>query len=394
RGIATLINQVIKVTDLLRRLCNATPPKSPTALMRVSKDFRDLARCNAMNVIIPLQSNLTPTFPDTSCGGAEYEFALSSMQKDAVLAAGGNAQTTAQRAKPHQPFSSDLPTISGFSDEVKIMGSKQRPKKIKILGSNGRWYRFLCKSKDDLRKDARVMEFNSMVNQMVQANQQAYERNLHIRTYAVVPLGEQCGIIEWVDSTTSIRQVLTNRYKEHGIDIAAKQPDVKAILAKTSPSPQKTFTNELLPMFQPVMHEWFIWSFPSPERWLISRVAFTRTAAVMSIVGYILGLGDRHYSNILLNTRSGEVVHVDFDCLFDKGKKLEKPEIVPFRLTQNMVDAMGITGYEGTFPKTCEITLRLLCENRDALMSVLETLVHDPLIEWTRHRQRSNPLSG
>ncbi|KAJ1932722.1 serine/threonine-protein kinase M1 [Linderina macrospora] len=237
------------------------------------------------------------------------------------------------------------------------------------------------------------MEFNSIINRLLQANQQAHERNLHIRTYAVVPLGEQCGIIEWVDSTTSMYGILAKRYEERGINIVAKLPDVKAILAKTSPSPQKIFTNELLPMFRPVMYEWFAMSFPSPERWLMSRAAFTRTAAVMSIVGYILGLGDRHCSNILLDTRSGEVVHVDFDCLFDKGKKLPVPEIVPFRLTQNMVDAMGITGYEGTFRKTCEITLRLLCEHRDALMSVLETLVHDPPVEWTKHQNQPNLLS-
>ena len=29
-------------------------------------------------------------------------------------------------------------------------------------------------------------------------------------------------------------------------------------------------------------------------------------------------LGDRHLENILLDTVSGDVVHVDFDCLFEK----------------------------------------------------------------------------
>lgn len=28
---------------------------------------------------------------------------------------------------------------------------------------------------------------------------------------------------------------------------------------------------------------------------------------------------------------SGDVVHVDFSCLFDKGLTLAKPEMVPFR---------------------------------------------------------------
>lgn len=50
----------------------------------------------------------------------------------------------------------------------------------------------------------------------------------------------------------------------------------------------------------------------------IARSEFTRTTAVISIVGYILGLGDRHGENILLDSTNGGVVHVDFNCLFNR----------------------------------------------------------------------------
>ena len=52
------------------------------------------------------------------------------------------------------------------------------------------------------------------------------------------------------------------------------------------------------------------------------------------MVGHIVGLGDRHGENILFDSTTGDSVHVDFSCLFDKGLSLEKPEVVPFRLTQ------------------------------------------------------------
>jgi len=32
----------------------------------------------------------------------------------------------------------------------------------------------------------------------------------------------------------------------------------------------------------------------------------------------MLGLGDRHGENILFDTVSGETVHVDFNCIFNK----------------------------------------------------------------------------
>lgn len=39
---------------------------------------------------------------------------------------------------------------------------------------------------------------------------------------------------------------------------------------------------------------------PSSEEWLERRTIFTRSIAVMSMVGYILGLGDRHPSNLMM----------------------------------------------------------------------------------------------
>lgn len=93
------------------------------------------------------------------------------------------------------------------------------------------------------------------------------------------------------------------------------------------------------------------------------------------LVGYILGLGDRHVQNILIDEQTAELVHIDlgkwdrqenlhfssFECFlkhllsfhlgvaFEQGKILPTPETVPFRLTRDIVDGMGITGVEGVF---------------------------------------------
>jgi serine/threonine-protein kinase ATR len=74
----------------------------------------------------------------------------------------------------------------------------------------------------------------------------------------------------------------------------------------------------------------------------------------MSMVGHVVGLGDRHGENILFDEKTGSCLHVDLNwylltycSLFEKGGDFETPEKVPFRLTHNMVDAFGITGVEG-----------------------------------------------
>lgn len=64
----------------------------------------------------------------------------------------------------------------------------------------------------------------------------------------------------------------------------------------------------------------------------IARNEFTRTTAVISIVGYILGLGDRHGENILLDSTNGGVVHVDFNCLFNRVLQNNKFKACIFEL--------------------------------------------------------------
>lgn len=89
--------------------------------------------------------------------------------------------------------------------------------------------------------------------------------------------------------------------------------------------------------FPPVLHEWFVEMFPETGAWFAARLRYTRSCAVMSMVGYVLGfvnrrsshyahelmlcccrLGDRHGENILFEEGTGGVLHVDFNCLFDK----------------------------------------------------------------------------
>lgn len=54
-----------------------------------------------------------------------------------------------------------------------------------------------------------------------------------------------------------------------------------------------------------------------------------------------------------------------------------------------MIDGLGITGYEGVYLKVCEITLSVLRTHKETLMSVLETFIHDPLVEWTKSHKSS-----
>lgn len=58
------------------------------------------------------------------------------------------------------------------------------------------------------------------------------------------------------------------------------------------------------------------------------------------------------------------------------------PERVPFRMTRDMVDGMGSSGTKGVFQRCAEETLRVLREDSEVIMTVLEVFKHDPLHSW------------
>lgn len=107
------------------------------------------------------------------------------------------------------------------------------------------------------------------------------------------------------------------------------------------------------------------------------------------MVGYVLGLGDRHPSNLMIDRKNGYIMHVDFGDCFEVAMTRDRfPECVPFRLTRMLVSALEVSGVHGTFRITCEKTMAVLRDNADSVMAVLEAFVHDPLIDWFTKRKQ------
>ncbi|CAI5471798.1 unnamed protein product, partial [Closterium sp. Yama58-4] len=142
------------------------------------------------------------------------------------------------------------------------------------------------------------------------------------------------------------------------------------------------------------MRHFFLERFMLPADWFDRRLTYTRSVAATSMVGYVVGLGDRHSMNILLDERSAEVVHIDLGIAFEQGLMLKTPEKVPFRLTRDIIDGMGVSGVEGVFRRCCETVLAVMRENKEALLTIIEVFIYDPLYKWALsplkalHRQK------
>lgn len=268
--------------------------------------------------------------------------------------------------------------IEMMHEEIVVFVSLQSPKRIEITGSDGKRYFFLCKSNDDLRKDGRFLEICDLLNKSFEQIQENKRENVKIKLYKVIAFNHKTGIIEWIDGLTSLKD-LVYKYGEKSkiYEVVNKFRSKKKIGIKE-------FRNIKL---TPVLHKW-LEDKCNPKEWFYSRERFIQSYAVMNIIGWFMGLGDRHCENILFD-RSKFTVHVDLNCLFDKAKTFEIPEKVPFRLTNNILDAFGILKVEGCYRETMEYTLKILIEKKNLIIANLLSFLYDPVFEW----KKKNPIS-
>jgi serine-protein kinase ATM len=213
------------------------------------------------------------------------------------------------------------------------------------------------------------------------------QRQLHIRTYKVLPLTATSGIIEFVKNTIPLSDYIQpahEKYYPQNYRWSECREQMSSVHQQTKePKAVLKVFKRVTDNFNPVLQFFFLERFLDPDEWFERRLAYTRSTAVISILGHILGLGDRHCHNILLDQKTGEAVHIDLGIAFEAGRILPVPEVVPFRLTRDIVSAMGYTKTEGVFRRCCEFTLSALREERESIMTLLNVLRNDPLVTWT-----------
>lgn len=285
--------------------------------------------------------------------------------------------------------------IQSFDPVATVISSKQRPRKLAMRGSDGQKYEYVLKGHEDIRQDERVMQLFGLVNTLLATDPECLKRHLNIQRFAAIPLSTQSGLLSWVANSDTLH-VLIREYRESRKILLNIE---HRIMLQMAPDYDNLTLMQKVEVFGYALDNTtgqdlyrVLWlKSKSSESWLDRRTNYTRSLGVMSMVGYILGLGDRHPSNLMLDRITGKIVHIDFGDCFEVAMHREKyPERVPFRLTRMLTFAMEVSNIEGSFRTTCEHVMRLLRVNKESLMAVLEAFIHDPLLTW-RLGNRESP---
>lgn len=208
--------------------------------------------------------------------------------------------------------------ISGFGNEYNDVGGINAPKRLTCRGTDGVVRLQLIKGQDDLRQDAVMQQVFTIMNNLLTVNKQT--RDLLIRTYKIVPLSMRSGVLEWVDNSMPIGDYLTGENGKNGAHEKFRPQDkspqtcrseFRHAANKTHEEKLRIFT-KICRNIRPVFHKFFEMMFPQPALWYEKRRAYVHSVATSSMCGYVLGIGDRHVNNILIDKNTAEVIHIDF----------------------------------------------------------------------------------
>ncbi|KAJ1766471.1 hypothetical protein LPJ74_005872 [Coemansia sp. RSA 1843] len=146
-----------------------------------------------------------------------------------------------------------------------------------------------------------------------------------------------------------------------------------------------------------LLYQHMLKSSQSPSHLYLLMTSMVRSISMSSIVGYVLGLGDRHLDNLLVDTRRGRLVQIDFNVCYDFGSVSHVPENVPFRMTPILSYICGSSdqirrsqaaaalpfAYSRIFMNAATSVLLFCRMDRDALVNALASRVlFQPFKEW------------
>ena len=346
----------------------------------------------AWDIYLRLYRNITESYKKFESLSLEYISAKLSMLRNSIISLPGTYGPLPSQLDIYEEDESIQNEFTGVRIKkmgkiLKIFNTKQHPRQLSMIGTDDKEYLFLLKGHEDLHQDERAMQLFNLVNTILANNKLTSNKNLFIDTFSVFPLSHSTGIIGWVPGCDTLHQLIKEKR-----EISNTIPNIehRKMFKLCSKYESCNFLYKV-EIFKESIKDLpglelnnIIWiKSKNCETWLIRRTNYSRSLAVMSMVGYILGLGDRHPSNLMMSRKTGKIIHIDFGDCFEVAMKRDKfPEKVPFRLTRMLVKALEVSGVEGTFRIICEKVMELMRENKDSLLAILGSFLYDPLISF------------
>lgn len=230
------------------------------------------------------------------------------------------------------PLDPDVIAVDVIPSSCKVFKSSLSPLKITFLTTKGTQYSLMFKVGDDLIQDQLVVQIIKLMDQLLK-NENV---DLKLTPYNILATGKNEGAIEFIPNETmsSILSV------HHGI---------LKYLQKTYPSETEV---------------------DGVEPWVMDN--FVKSCAGYCVITYILGVGDRHLDNLLIQP-DGKFFHADFGYILGYDPKPFPPLM---KLPPQIIEAFGGTdsaNYD-KFRSYCFVAYSILRRNAGLIINLFELM--------------------
>ncbi|CCI49074.1 unnamed protein product [Albugo candida] len=260
---------------------------------------------------------------------------------------------------------------SGFDiEKCRVLESKKKPLYLVFKNARAQFgqVHVIFKSGDDLRQDQLVIQLLRVMDDLWQEA----GMDLCLTPYSCIATGVETGLIEVVQNAETLAAIVYGYRGKLQTSVGRKLIAVKdALMSEAILSdwlflkqsvPSSSADNKLQAIERPInkvkadrppgcfplqsprkrkQEKATPLSPDSKERKEITQ-NFLRSCAGYCVATYVLGIGDRHNDNLMLQ-RNGKFFHIDFGHFLGnfKSKLGVKRERAPFVLTHSMIDVIG-----------------------------------------------------
>ena len=231
------------------------------------------------------------------------------------------------------PLDPEVKVKGIIAQKTTLFKSALNPIKLTFTTTNpGEEYVAIVKHGDDLRQDQLILQTITLMDKLLRKE----NLDLKLTPYRVLATSTKNGFVQYIDSLP-VAEILKNY-------------DIQKYLKICAPSDNAPYG-----ISTDVMDN------------------YVKSCAGYCIVTYILGVGDRHFDNLML-TKNGNLFHIDFGYILGRDPKPFPP---PMKLSKEMVEAMGGINSEHyqQFRKLCYTAFLHLRRHSNLILNLFNLMI-------------------
>lgn len=214
----------------------------------------------------------------------------------------------------------------------------------------------------------------------------------------MIPLSSSFGLIQWIEDTRSLEDlvrftlskkekdhctIIHNRYAGWIKDVAPMKQITDQYKEAVSRYSQQIVTENMKKLIgetrKTALRDAFETISSSPECFVTLRRNFVTSYATMCAAHWLAGVGDRHLQNTLVHIATGRCLGIDFGHAFGSGVRAPIPELVPFRLTPQILELLQPFTERDLLATIMTHTMRVLHNDQGPILACMDIFVYKPI---------------